>query len=320
MSAAALMLLAWAIEVTLGWPDWVYRCVRHPVVWFGALVSRFERVFNREIWSHHFRYLAGVFAALSCISAATSLGWTVAALIPQTLWGVALEALIASSLIASRSLHAHVAAVAKPLGVGDVEGARKSVAMIVGRDPSQLDEAGIARAGLESLAENTSDGVTAPLFWGAIFGLPGLAAYKAINTLDSMIGHRNERYAAFGGFAARLDDLANVIPSRLTGVLFAIASGKASAFQIMFRDARRHRSPNAGWPEAAMAGALGVRLSGPRAYGAGIKQEPWLNEGARDPTASEMVRGLRLYRRTMGLGALLLLCLVLAMFVLRGVL
>ncbi|MEM8617127.1 MAG: adenosylcobinamide-phosphate synthase CbiB [Pseudomonadota bacterium] len=317
MSAAALMLLAWAIEMTLGWPNWVYKRVRHPVVWFGTLVSRFERVLNRKSWPHHARYLAGMLATVICISVATSLGWAIAVMIPPTLWGITLEALIASSLIASRSLYAHVAAVAKPLNAGDVEGARVAVSMIVGRDPSKLDEAGVARAGLESLAENTSDGVTAPLFWGVILGLPGLAAYKAINTLDSMIGHKTERYAAFGGFAARLDDIANLIPARLTGFLFAITSGKTSAFRIMFRDARRHRSPNAGWPEAAMAGALGVRLSGPRAYEAGIKQEPWLNRGASDPTASDMARGLRLYRRTMGLSAALLLCLMLAVFVLK---
>lgn len=318
MSAAALMLLAWTIEVTLGWPDWVHKRIRHPVVWFGALLSRFERVLNRQIWSHRARYLAGMFTALFCIAFATGLGWTIAAMLPPTLWGITLEALIASSLIASRSLHAHVAAVAEPLSAGDIEGARSAVSMIVGRDPSKLDEAGIARAGLESLAENTSDGVTAPLFWGVMLGLPGLAAYKAVNTLDSMIGHKTERYAAFGGFAARIDDLANLIPARLTGCLFALASGKASAFRVMFRDARRHRSPNAGWPEAAMAGALNVCLSGPRAYEAGIKQEPWLNEGASDPTASHMARGLSLYRRTVGLSAALLLCLVLAMFTLRG--
>ncbi|MEM7767974.1 MAG: adenosylcobinamide-phosphate synthase CbiB [Pseudomonadota bacterium] len=307
ISAPALMLLAWAFELVLGWPDWLYKRIRHPVVWFGALVSAFERALNRERWSHRVRYVAGTFSALSCVALATVSGWMIAGLLPATPWAVALEALIASSLIVSRSLHAHVAAVAKPLAAGNVEGARQAVSMIVGRDPSQLDEAGIARAGLESLAENTSDGITAPLFWGAIFGLPGLAAYKAINTLDSMIGHRSERYAAFGGFAARLDDVANLVPARLTGALFALASQKLDAFRVTLSDARRHRSPNAGWPEAAMAGGLGVRLSGPRAYGAGVSDEPWLNGGAPDPAAAEMIRGLALYRLTMGLAAALLL-------------
>jgi adenosylcobinamide-phosphate synthase len=172
--------------------------------------------------------------------------------------------------------------------------------MIVGRDPSQLDAAGIARAATESLAENTSDGIVAPLFWGAIFGLPGIAAYKAINTLDSMIGHRTPRYEAFGWAAARIDDVANLIPARLTGLLFAIVSVRPCiALATMWRDAGQHRSPNAGWPEAAMAGALDIRLSGPRIYEGRLSQEPWLNGEAADPTAADLNRALALYRRAM---------------------
>lgn len=216
----------------------------------------------------------------------------------------------ASSLLASRSLYEHVAAVATALSAGGLVRARSAVSKIVGRDPARLDASGIARASLESLAENASDGVVAPLFWGAIFGLPGIAIYKAINTLDSMIGHKNERYAAFGGFAARLDDIANLIPARLTGVLFAATSLKGNAFAIMLRDAPRHRSPNAGWPESAMAGGLGVRLSGPRAYGADIADEPWLNSGAGDPDVAAVQRGLRIYIRAMTLCATLLLILL----------
>ncbi|MEM8920491.1 MAG: adenosylcobinamide-phosphate synthase CbiB, partial [Pseudomonadota bacterium] len=221
-------------------------------------------------------------------------------------WGVALEALIAASLVASRSLYTHVAAVAAPMAKNDLARARRAVARIVGRDPDQLDEAGVARAGLESLAENASDGVIAPLFWGALFGLPGLAAYKAINTLDSMIGHKNDRFAAFGGFAARLDDFANWIPARLTGSLIAAASLTRSSFNVMLRDARHHRSPNAGWPEAAMAGGLGVRLSGPRRYSDHISEEPWLNKDARDPDAADITAGLAIYRRAMILAACIL--------------
>ncbi|MEM8617909.1 MAG: adenosylcobinamide-phosphate synthase CbiB, partial [Pseudomonadota bacterium] len=214
MTAPALMLLAWTFELIFGWPDWLYKRIRHPVVWFGAIVAALESFLNKDSWSHRMRYATGAIAASLCISIAAITGWGISALLPSTLWGVAVEGLIASSLIASRSLYAHVAAVMTPLQAGDVKSARQAVSMIVGRDPSNLDEAGIVRAGLESLAENTSDGVIAPLFWGALFGLPGLAAYKAINTLDSMIGHQNERYGAFGGFAARLDDIANLIPAR----------------------------------------------------------------------------------------------------------
>jgi adenosylcobinamide-phosphate synthase len=172
--------------------------------------------------------------------------------------------------------------------------------MIVGRDPSRLDEAGVARASLESLAENTSDGIVAPVFWGVLLGLPGIAAYKAINTLDSMIGHRTERYEAFGWASARIDDLVNLIPARLTGLLFALTSVRPrEALTTMWRDAGHHRSPNAGWPEAALAGALGIRLSGPRIYGDRVADEPWVNEGAPDPTPGDITRGLTSYRFAM---------------------
>ena len=306
MSAAALMLAAWAIEALLGWPQWLYRLIRHPVVWLGTGISWLERAFNQPSWPRPARYVVGALSSLLAIAAATALAFAISRALPDTLPGWTVQALLASSLIASRSLYTHVAAVARPLSADDIAGARTAVSQIVGRDPARLDEAGAARAALESLAENASDGVTAPLFWGALFGLPGLAAYKAVNTLDSMIGHRNTRYAAFGGFAARLDDVANLIPARLTGLAFAAVSGGASALRTMQRDARHHRSPNAGWPEAAMAGALGVRLSGPRLYGDRVSDEPWLNAAAPDPTPDTLTRGLRLYIRAMVLLAALL--------------
>ncbi|MCB1376708.1 MAG: cobalamin biosynthesis protein, partial [Rhodobacteraceae bacterium] len=171
--------------------------------------------------------------------------------------------------------------VARRLAENDLVQARQEVAKIVGRKTNALDMQGVSRAALESLAENASDGVVAPLFWGVLFGLPGIAGYKAINTLDSMIGHRTPRHAEFGRVAARLDDLANWLPARLTAGLFALACGRpGQVARILAADARRHRSPNAGWPEAAMAGAVGVRLSGPRIYGAVVAEEPWLNGGA----------------------------------------
>ena len=176
-----------------------------------------------------------------------------------------------------------------------------------------LDSAGVARAAMESLAENTSDGIVAPLFWGAIFGLPGIAAYKAINTLDSMIGHRTPRFQAFGWASARIDDLVNLVPARLTGLVFAlVSSAPRRALSVMWRDAGLHRSPNAGWPEAAMAAGLGVRLSGPRVYDGHVADEPWVNAGTPDPTANDLQRGLALYVRAMFVlaAALLVLALV----------
>ena len=211
-----------------------------------------------------------------------------------------LSGLLAWPLLAVRSMHDHVAAVARPLAAGDLVAARAAVAMIVGRDPAGLDAAGMVRAAVESLAENTSDGIVAPVFCGVLFGLPGIAAYKAINTLDSMIGHRTPRHEAFGWASARIDDLANFIPARLTGLVFvAVSTRPRAAVAIMLRDARHHRSPNAGWPEAAMAGALGVRLSGPRVYAGRIAAEPWVNEGAPDPSPADLNRALALYIRSM---------------------
>ncbi|MEM6834607.1 MAG: adenosylcobinamide-phosphate synthase CbiB [Pseudomonadota bacterium] len=307
--AAVLMLLAWAVELAFSWPNWLFKLVRHPVVWIGSLVSALEARLNPGSWGQGLRYGTGAFTTILTVALVSTIAAGLAAALPSTWLGVTIEAVIASSLIASRSLYDHVKAVATPLGKGDLETARNAVSMIVGRDPIQLDNAGIARASLESLAENASDGVIAPVFWGAIFGLPGIAAYKAINTLDSMIGHRSVRYRAFGGFAARLDDIANLIPARLTGLFIAIASLNGAAFKTMLHDASRHRSPNAGWPEAAMAGALGVRLSGPRQYEDHISEEPWLNEAGRDPGPQDLTAGLRLYILAMGIAAL---CLALA--------
>lgn len=309
MTALTLITAAWAIEISFGWPDRLYRRVRHPVVWIGSLITLFDTRLNQASYSPRVRYALGAVSVCCVIAVTVGMARIISLALPGTWWGIAIEAVIASSLIASRSLYQHVSALLPPLKRGDLNTARQAVSQIVGRDPTNLDETAIVRAGLESLSENASDGVIAPVFWGSLFGLPGIAAYKAVNTLDSMIGHRDERHAAYGGFAARLDDVANLIPARLTGVLIAAASLKPSAFAVMFRDARQHRSPNAGWPESAMAGGLGVRLSGPRAYADHPHVEPWLNDGARDPDTVDLKRGLAFYRRAMGLGGITLILL-----------
>ena len=297
MNLPAAMLLALGLDAAIGWPDSLYRRIGHPVSWCGALITALETRLNQGNESR--RRLAGLATALLVILLTAAL----AALLQRhaVLW---LTAILAWPLIAARSLHQHVAAVAKPLTQGNVPEARRAVSMIVGRDPEALNTPGIARAALESLAENASDGIIAPLFWGTIFGLPGIAGYKAINTLDSMLGHRSPRYLAFGWAAARIDDIANLIPARLTALLFALAAReKTAALQTAWRDARHHRSPNGGWPEAAMAGALGLRLSGPRIYGNEAAHEPWINPGGRDPGADDIFRGLALYRRMLLLAA-----------------
>ncbi|WP_426425005.1 adenosylcobinamide-phosphate synthase CbiB [Bradyrhizobium genosp. A] len=304
MGFAGAMVVAMAVDALLGWPSELFARIGHPVTWLGRLIGAIDTGWNRASDPPVLRRAAGVAGALLVIALAVALGWLLQFLLQFLLpWGwiqIVLIGVLAWPLVALRSLHDHVAAVANPLLAGDIAAAREAVSRIVGRDPAALDEAGIARAAIESLAENASDGIVAPVFWGALFGLPGILGYKAINTLDSMIGHRSERHEAFGWAAARIDDVANFIPARLTGFLFVVLAPKRSeTLSCMTRDARRHRSPNAGWPEAAMAGALGVRLSGPRIYHGSATDEPWLNEGARDPLSADIVEGLTVYRRAM---------------------
>ncbi len=304
------LLIALALEAALGWPDRLHARIGHPVGWLGRLIATLDRRLNRESAPPERRRLMGRVTVAAVALAALLPAWLAQGALGDGLLGTVLLGLLAWPLVATRSLHDHVAAVADPLARDDVPGARRAVAMIVGRDPARLDRAGIARAAIESLAENASDGVVAPVFWGVLLGLPGIAAYKAINTMDSMIGHRTPRHRDFGRAAARLDDLANLAPARLTGGLVAlVAPAPGATLAAMRRDAPRHRSPNAGWPEAAMATALGVRLSGPRAYAEGAAEEPWLNAGARDPGAADIGAALGLYRRALWVmgGALLAL-------------
>jgi len=216
-------------------------------------------------------------------------------------------ALIASTLIAQRSLYEHVADVAAGLERDGLEGGRRAVSMIVGRNPQTLDEAGVSRAAIESLAENFSDGIVAPAFWLGVGGLPGIAAYKAINTADSMIGHRTPRHLAFGWAAARLDDLVNLPASRLTALLLVTSAvfdrqaHAGGAWRAVKRDAGKHGSPNAGWPEAAMAGALGLRLAGPRVYGETRVEDHWMGDGRAEANAADIRRALTLYKRSCGM-------------------
>ncbi|MDF0519577.1 adenosylcobinamide-phosphate synthase CbiB [Bradyrhizobium yuanmingense] len=300
MDFAGAMVVAMAVDALLGWPAWLFARIGHPVTWLGGLIAAIDTAWNRASDPPALRRAAGVAGALAVIALSIALGWALQSLLPSGWVQIVLIGMLAWPLVALRSLHDHVAAVATPLLAGDVAAAREAVSRIVGRDPASLDDAGIARAAIESLAENASDGIVAPVFWGALLGLPGILGYKAINTLDSMIGHRSERHEAFGWAAARIDDVANFIPARLTGFLFVmLAPRRSDALACMTRDARRHRSPNAGWPEAAMAGGLGVRLSGPRIYHASATDEPWLNEGARDPRAADIAEALTVYRRAM---------------------
>ena len=291
-----------AVELGAGYPDRLFRMIGHPVTWVGRLIAAMDGAWNREGASPGARRAAGVAALIVLVAVAGGAGLAIHWLAGAG-WGLLLVAVLASSLIAQRSLHAHVAAVADALESEGLEGGRRSVSMIVGRDPESLDEAGVARAAIESLAENFSDGIVAPVVWLALGGLSGGAAYKAINTADSMIGHKSDRHREFGWASARLDDLVNLPASRLSAALIAVASlfvsgaSSRNAMRAVLRDARRHRSPNAGWPEAAMAGALGLALAGPRSYGGVRVDDATMGEGGRrEANVADIRRALTLYR------------------------
>ena len=291
------------IELAAGYPQALVRAIGHPVTWIGTLIALLDRSLNRATDTPEHRRRAGILAVLVVCLIVGVVAFAVQRELVRLPFGVFLAALAASALIAQRSLHRHVADVALALEKDGLEAGRRAVARIVGRDTGVLDEAGVARAAIESLAENFSDGVVAPVLWMIIGGLPGAALYKAINTADSMIGHRTPRHEAFGWAAARLDDLINLPASRLSAVLIVAAAALsgdavvAAAWQAVVRDATKHRSPNAGYPEAAMAGALGLALAGPRLYGGVEVDDATMGQGRRDASAADIRRALALYRR-----------------------
>ena len=289
------------VELCVGYPATLHRAIGHPVTWMGRLIAWLDRALNRETATPQARRAAGVAAVLILLAIVGALAFLVQSALLRLPFGILAAALVASTLVAQRSLHRHVADVAAALETGGVAAGRQAVAHIVGRDTEKLDAAGVARAAIESLAENFSDAIVAPVFWMAIGGLPGAALYKAINTADSMIGHRTPRHQAFGWAAARLDDLVNVPASRLSALLLVAAAalsgnGAGAAWRAVRRDAGKHRSPNAGYPEAAMAGALGLSLAGPRVYGGALVDDAFMGDGRREAEAADIRRALALYR------------------------
>jgi adenosylcobinamide-phosphate synthase len=275
------------LEAVVGYPDALHRRIPHPVAWIGALISNLELMWNQAAFGEALRRLFGVLTLLIIVGISGGTGWLI------TRFGGPLAAVAVGWLgLAQRSLWDHVRAVARPLSAGDLDAARLAVGRIVGRDVERLDEAGVAAAAIESLAESFCDGVAAPLFWFVVGGLPGLFVYKAVNTADSLIGHREPRWRSFGWASARFDDVLNWIPARLASALVALAG--RGGWRMMLRDARKHASPNAGWPEAAMAGALGVRLGGPAWYDGELSERPVLGEG-KAADAADLERALKVY-------------------------
>ena len=315
-----LTIVAVLIELIAGYPDWLLRSIGHPVTWMGRLIAALERRWNRETMAPALRRRFGTVAVVLLVGIVGAAAFIIERgllILPFGLVGVGV---IASTLIAQRSLHQHVARVADALDNADLASGREAVSHIVSRDTNALDEAGVGRAAIESLAENFSDGVVAPVLWMIIAGLPGAAIYKAVNTADSMIGHRTARFQAFGWAAARFDDLLNLPASRLSALLIIAAAAAtkgtsaSTAWRAVRRDASHHRSPNAGYPEAAMAGALGLALAGPRSYAGVHVDDAFMGNGRYGAKTNDIRAALRLYRRAdailIGLVAVLAVALI----------
>lgn len=299
-----ILFLALVLDRLVGDPDAIWRRVPHPVALFGQAIGLMDKLFNGKRLSPETRRFNGAVCIAVVLAATIFLGLVIHRLLaPLGVFGWMIEVVVVAVFLAQKSLLDHVRAVSEGLKRDGLEGGRRAVSMIVGRDPATLDEPAVCRAGIESLAENFSDGVVAPAFWYALFGLPGLFAYKMLNTADSMIGHKNAKYLDFGWASARLDDLANWPAARLSILLIAagawFAKGRTSArlaIGTALRDAGLHRSPNSGWPEAAMAGALGIGLAGPRIYGGVRVDEPMMNASGRTTaTVADMDLALRIF-------------------------
>jgi adenosylcobinamide-phosphate synthase len=310
------------IDRIVGDPDWLWRRLPHPVVLFGAAIGFSDRHLNDEALSDTKRRHRGVIAIVTLLLLSVLVGLVLHRGLQSLGWpGALVEAIIVAVFLAQKSLADHVLRVAVALKDDGLDGGRQAVSMIVGRDPSSLDASGVCRAAIESLSENFSDGVVAPLLWYAVAGLPGLLAYKMLNTADSMIGHKSPRYLHFGWASARLDDLANLAPARLSAGLIAggawLRLGRQAArdaLSVSLRDQGLHRSLNSGWPEAAMAGALGLRLAGPRLYAGQRVEEPMMNAAGRDDaTVADIHRGLAVFHAACSLALALVLCAALLM-------
>lgn len=297
--AEPVALAALAIEAAIGWPASLYRRIGHPVNAYATIIRWCAGQWNRG--GAGVRRAAGIATVLILIGVAGGIGWGLTVLLAMLFgeWSWIGIALLAAPGLAQRSLFEHVRAVRDALAGSDLAEGRAAVAMIVGRDVEALDEAGISRAAIESLAESFCDGIAAPLFWLVLLGLPGIWIYKAINTADSLIGHREAPWRDFGWAAARTDDLLNLVPARIAGPLVCLAARRG--WRVMWRDARNHASPNAGWTEAAMAGALGLRLAGPVSYDGEVHAKPWIGDGRADAGAADISRALNLYLRACAL-------------------
>ena len=282
----SFLALGMVIDALLGEPKWIWSRVMHPIVMIGKIISLADKLLNRA--SH--RKLKGIFFLFLLILLGLFTGW----LLSQ--FGGFTEIIVIAILIAQKSLSEHVISVASALRISIAEG-RLAVSKIVGRDTCNMDEPQVVRAAIESASENFSDGVIAPVFWYMIGGLPGMVVYKCVNTADSMIGFKTETYVDFGWASARFDDLLNWLPARLSAFVLLMSGGNIllNGWTDIASGAKLHRSPNAGWPEAAMASLLNVALAGPRSYEGRLQDFDWVNKnGNRSASPYEIERAVRM--------------------------
>ena len=311
-----IVLLALAMDAIIGDPNWLYRKIPHPIAAIGCMMNQLDLFLNRPQVKNPTKKILGVLFIIIALSVAGIIGWGMQTGLKLMEFGQLLEAILVSIFLAQNSLYRHVRNVAQALVSDGLDAARLSVSHIVGRDPAALDESGVCRASIESLSENFSDGVIAPVFWYLIAGMPGILMYKTLNTADSMVGHLSPKYRYFGWASAKLDDVANFIPARLTALLIfltALIIPSTKGFKSLrscLTYANRHRSTNAGWPEAAMAGALDIRIAGPRVYNGIVVNDPWMGDGNPNLRTNDINRALKLYFSSNIINALILVLLL----------
>ena len=299
------VLFSCLIDIFIGWPHYLFKKIGHPVTWIGFLIEKFDKGFNKSTFRNEIRKFLGVATLIILVMIVGVVSfyaqWLVMTIFDKTWIKILLLAIFFWPFLAFKSMYEHIMQVYLALSNKGILQAREAVSHIVGRSTEKMEEPEIVRASIESLAENTSDGIVAPIFWAILFGLPGIACYKTINTLDSMIGYKSEKYRDFGWASARMDDLVNFLPARLTCLLFAIfSSNPIQTLNQALRDAKRHRSPNAGWPESAMAWSIGIRLSGPRLYDGKLNNEPWINSKGANGEKADILKALRVFKMSMG--------------------
>ena len=307
MNIALIIFFSVCIDIFFGWPKVLINSIGHPIIWVGKLINFLDLLLNKDSFNPSFRYFFGILTLLTTTILCVFLAISIVNYTNHYKYNFLFLIVLIWPFIAINSMYSHIKDIIDDLERGNIKAARFSTSKIVSRDTESLSEKELIRASLESLSENTSDGIIAPIFWALLFGLPGIVAYKVVNTLDSMIGYKNHKYNYFGWASAKLDDLINYFPARITSILFLIFSKNVlSNFKNLLIDAPKHKSPNAGWPEAAFAYTINVRLSGPRVYDGLTYNEKWVNEYGLEPKLIHLKQSLILFKKVIILLLLLL--------------